>query len=108
MGTPGPKKLLEGSIDSLPRYEKSLMTFHWSLQWIYRLPVKMLQMVQFMGIQAWYYINIYSLAETGKPDLNAGCFASLISNFNHEKQLAINTKGDVRCKGSEYKGPTTV
>lgn len=102
----GPKKLLEGSADSLPRYEKNLRTLHWSLQWVYMLPFKMLHLLQLMGMQAWYYVNIYALAETGEPDLNAGCFASLIANYNHEKHLAVNTKGDVQCKGSEYRGPS--
>lgn len=100
----GSKKLLDGSINELPRYEKSLMTLHWSLQWLFKLPIKFLQTLQIMGMQSWYYINIYALAETGQPTLDAGCFASLMANYKHEQHLAVNMKGDVQCKGSEYKG----
>jgi hypothetical protein len=78
------------------------MTLHWSLQCLYKLPIKLLHVLQFMGMQSWYYINIYSLADTGKPKLDAGCFASLVTNYKHEQYLAVNTKGDVKCRGSEY------
>ena len=59
--------------------------------------------MQFMGTQSWYYANIYALAETGRPRLDSGCFAALVTNFMHERKLAANTKGDVKCRGYAYK-----
>ena len=91
-------------MDTLPRYEKTLRTLHWSLQWIYFLPIKFLQIIQIIGFQSWYYVNLYAIAETGKPKHDAGCFASLLENYQHEQELARNTKGNVKCNGNEYKG----
>lgn len=99
------KKLLDGSIDTLPRYEQQLQTFHWTLQWIYYIPIRLLSVVNMLGKQAWYYRNIVSIAETGQADLTRGCFYSFLENNSHEQLLATNLKGGVQCRGSVYKGP---
>lgn len=102
----GPRKLLEQSIDSLPTYEKELRTGHWTLQWIYFLPFKILSLVQLVGHMAWYYMNIVDLSVSGTPSVHKrGCFASYINNARREYDLAINMKGDVKCQGSIYGGP---
>lgn len=101
----GPKKLLSGDIDSLPRYEKVLRTFHWSLQWIFMLPLQLVSLVNVVSQQSWYYRQLVSIAETGEPDTSLGCFAAYLANASHEQELARNMKGDVNCVGSVYKGP---
>jgi 2,4-dienoyl-CoA reductase-like NADH-dependent reductase (Old Yellow Enzyme family) len=103
----GPKKLINRSIDSLPTYERSLRTFAWYLQWLFLLPFKLLASLQFITQQAWYYRNMVSIAETGQPRLEIGCFAAFLENDSHEKRLAANIKGDVNCVGSIYQGPST-
>lgn len=105
----GPKKLLEGSIETLPIYEKQLMTGHWTLQWIYALPFSILKLVQLASQMGWYYMNIVDLSESGSASLFArGCFGSYIENMKREYYLTTNMKGDVQCQGSIYKGPTTL
>jgi 2,4-dienoyl-CoA reductase-like NADH-dependent reductase (Old Yellow Enzyme family) len=101
----GPKKLFSGEIDSLPRFEKNLRTFHWSLQWIFLLPVRLVHLVDMVSQQSWYYRQIVSIADTGEPDPSLGCFASYLANMSHEQELARNIKGNVNCVGSVYKGP---
>jgi 2,4-dienoyl-CoA reductase-like NADH-dependent reductase (Old Yellow Enzyme family) len=101
----GPNKLLSGEIESLPLYEKELRTFHWSLQWLFMLPVQLVQLVNVVSQQSWYYRQIVSLADTGEANLSLGCFASYLANASHEQELAKNMKGDVDCVGSVYKGP---
>lgn len=103
----GPKKLLSGEIESLPCYEKQLRTFHWSLQWLFLIPIQLMSLINIVSQQSWYYRQIVSIADTGEPDLSLGCFASYLSNQNHEQELARNIQGNVQCVGSVYKGPTS-
>lgn len=103
----GPKKLLSGSIESLPRYERHLRTFHWSLQWLFLLPLQLMHLVNIVSQQAWYYRQIVSIAETGESDPSIGCFAAYLANTSHEQELARNLKGNVNCIGSVYKGPSS-
>lgn len=101
----GPRKILSGEILELPRYEQELQTFHWWMQWIFFLPIKLLHVINMMSQQGWYYRCIVAIAETGEPTHNLGCFASFLANMKHEQHLAENLQGDVQCKGSVYKGP---
>ena len=100
----GARKLLDGSIEKLPRYEDTLQVFHWSLQWIFWVPVKLVGAIHMLSQQSWYYRNLVSIAQTGEPALHTGCFTSLLANMEHEKQLAGNMKGEVRCNGTIHKG----
>ena len=100
------RKLIDHQIDELPRYENTLQTGAWWLQWVFSCPVKLLQVLNVVSQQAWYYRNIFSIAETGSPSLDIGCFASFLANETHEKEIAKNLKGGVKCSGSfyQYKG----
>lgn len=102
-----PNKLLSRSIDELPRYESTLQAFHWTMQWVFWLPFKLVSAIKMMSFQAWYYRNLVSIAETGEPSLDNGCFASVLANQEHEKQLVLNMKGDVKCNGSVHHGLRT-
>lgn len=98
----GSKKLLNNEISELPRYEQQLRTGVWCIQWIFSLPIKLFGIINMVSQQAWYYRNIYSIGETGEPDVSLGCFASFLANDAHERALASNLKGDVKCTGSVY------
>jgi hypothetical protein len=67
--------------------------------------VQLVQLVNVVSQQSWYYRQIVSLADTGEANLSLGCFASYLANASHEQELAKNMKGDVDCVGSVYKGP---
>ncbi len=101
----GSRKILDGTIEELPRYEDTLVVFVWCLQWLFWIPLKLLQILNMVCKQSWYYRNIVSIAETGNANPSLGCFRSFISNMKHESFLATNMKGDVQCVGSHYKGP---
>ena len=102
------KELLEGRIDSLPRYEDALRTGAWWLQWVFSLPISLLQTVNVVGKQSWYYRQMHSLGERRVTNRGIGCFAAFQENDAHEKRLAANTKGGVRCEGSVYSYKATL
>lgn len=100
----GPKKLLDRSIESLPCYESTLQTFHWTMQWVFWIPLQLVGAINMLAQQGWYYRNMVSIAETGEPALDNGCFASLLANADHEKKWVLAMQGEVACNGSIHKG----
>jgi len=69
------KKLLDGSIDELPRYESTLSVGYWlfrPVMWL--LPRSIKHLLQLGSVQAWYYTNMVQMALSGKTDLAFGPF----------------------------------
>lgn len=94
------KKLLDGSIDELPRYESTLSVGYWPLRplmWV--LPRFIAHVVQLGSTQAWYYRNIVQIALSGTAHLGFGPFVSFLWNMKREAKLAGELRG-VDCSGT--------
>lgn len=72
-----PRRLLSGELEAAPQYEKQLRLG--SSKWLSGAsPVFIIKLVNVLGAQAWYYIQLFRLAD-GKPaDLKLGLMSSLL------------------------------
>jgi 2,4-dienoyl-CoA reductase-like NADH-dependent reductase (Old Yellow Enzyme family) len=72
-----PQRLLSGAAETAPQHEKRLRLG--SSKWLSGAsPIFLIKLVNVLGGQAWYYIQLFRLAD-GKPaDLRLGLFSSLL------------------------------
>ncbi len=83
--TDGPKRLL-GGMAILPKMETQLALFP---NWLSSLrKIKMLRSIDGFAVQYWYYVQLYALGRTGRPNPDQSVFASLREvESTHKKWL---------------------
>jgi len=90
--TNGAQQLLDGTLDELPRYEDDLDLLPAALCFLKRFQI--INMVSGFSNVFWFYEQLISLAQTGKPLDNLGTFSALIAmDRRTAKLLAGRTKG---------------
>lgn len=90
--TDGPKKLLDGTIDTLPSYENDLELIPKSLAFLKRFQT--LKWVNSISAMFWFYGQLESLGQTGTTNPNLGVFQSLQEQEARDKiWLSKRTKG---------------
>ena len=78
------KKLLDGSIDVLPTFEKTLSIGPgWLSQ---RSPFRLIQALNAFGIQSWFYSQIRRISEGLSPDLSLNPFKAFRSDAKIDKE----------------------
>ena len=90
--TDGAKKILDGTIDTLPRYEDDRELLPGYLSFLKRF--QMVKLVNSFAAIFWYYEQLESLGQTGKTISNLGTFSALLSTEKRSQRiLAARTKG---------------
>lgn len=84
--TEGPQQLLDGKIDTLPSYEKTLrLGPGWlSLQ----SPLALVKMVNAWGTQGWFCLQLLRMGAGNDPDLNMGVFSAFRGYASNEQKAA--------------------
>jgi len=86
-----PKRLLARQTDTAPAYEKTLMLK--PSGWLSPTsPLLFFRLVNVLGSQAWYYIQLFRLADRGAPQLNLGVLGCFFRYFADEYLTAIRMK----------------
>jgi len=101
----GPKKLLEGIIDSLPCYERDIQVGPRWMQWFFGEHTKWRigWVVRIVAQQAWYFVNEYRMADGLEPlpPNKLGCLAAMRKNRKEECLIARSLQG-IQSHGTEY------
>lgn len=82
----GPQQLLDGKIDALPSYEKTLrLGPGWlSLQ----SPLALVKMINAWGAQGWFCLQLLRMGAGNDPDLNMGVFSAFRAYASNEQKAA--------------------
>ena len=86
-----PKRLLARKTDVAPSHERTLMLkpSGWMSPTSTFLPMRLINV---LGSQAWYYIQLFRLADFGRPDPKLGVMGSFFRYFADEYWTALRVK----------------
>ena len=85
------KKLLNGEIGQLSRYEKSLSFGPWIFS--PSSPFRLIQAINGFGAQAWFYQQIKRISLNEDPDLSMSVFAALRKDLAEDVAAVKALKG---------------
>ncbi len=86
-----PKRLLARQTSEAPRYEKTLVLK--PTGWLSPTsPLLFFRLLNVLGGQAWYYVQLFRLADKGRPDLTLGVLGCVFRYFADEISTARRVK----------------
>ena len=102
--TDAPKRLLDGSLDVLPRYEDNLDLIP---KWLSALKrFQMMKLVNSFASIFWFYEQLDSLGRTGQSNAKVGTFAALTATDKRSKKILAGRTMGVTVKKAKQRSTT--